>query len=259
MASRTGPSIDLNADLGEGFGAYRLGDDAALLGLVTSASIACGFHAGDPITMRETVDAAGRTGAVVGAHPGYPDRSGFGRRDLGASPAEVTADVLYQIGALQAIARAAGSRVRYVKPHGALYNRAARDAPTARAIAEAVRLADPSLVLLGLAGSAMIEAGRAAGIETAAEAFADRAYGPDGSLAPRSAAGAVLTDPDVVAARAVRLVTESTVEMLGGGVLRLHADSLCVHGDTPGALALVRAVRAALNAAGVSLSPFVRG
>jgi UPF0271 protein len=251
MPDRT---VDLNADLGEG-----CGDDATLVALVTSANVACGFHAGDPMTMRATVDAAVRAGAAVGAHPGYPDPRGFGRRDLAATPAEITADVLYQIGALQAICHAAGTRVRYVKPHGALYNRAAADAPAARAIAEAVRLADSSLVLLGLAGSALIAAGRAAGIPTAEEAFADRAYAPDGSLVPRSVPGAVLTEPAAVAARAVRLATAGAVDALGGGTIRLHADSLCLHGDTPGALALAHAVRRALAECGVTLAPFAHG
>jgi 5-oxoprolinase (ATP-hydrolysing) subunit A len=251
MPDRT---VDLNADLGEGYG-----DDATLVGLVTSANIACGFHAGDPMIMRATVDAATRAGAAVGAHPGYPDRQGFGRRDLAASPAEITADVLYQIGALQAICRAAGTRVRYVKPHGALYNRAAVDVKAARAIAEAVRLADAALVLLGLAGSVMIDAARAAGLAVAQETFADRAYAPSGTLVPRGVPGAVLTDPELVARRAVRMAGDGTVEALGGGTVALRADSLCVHGDTPGALAIVRAVRQALAEAGFTLAPFARG
>ena len=248
-----GRTVDLNADMGE-----AQGDDAALVGLVTSANVACGFHAGDPMIMRATVDAAVRAGVAVGAHPGYPDPRGFGRRDLAATPAEITADVLYQIGALQAVCRAAGTRVRYVKAHGALYNRAAKDAPAAKAIAEAVRLADPSLVLLCLAGSLMIECARTVGVTAAEEAFADRAYAPDGSLVSRSVAGAVLTDPEVVAQRAVRMVTEGTVEALGGGVVQVRADSLCVHGDTPGALDLVRAVRRALTAHGLTLAPFAQ-
>ena len=248
MPDRT---VDLNADMGEG-----CGDDATLVGLVTSANVACGFHAGDPMIMRATVDAAVRAGVAVGAHPGYPDPRGFGRRDLAATPAEITADVLYQVGALQAICKAAGTRVRYVKAHGALYNRAAKDAPAARAIAEAVRLADPSLVLLCLAGSLMIDCARAAGVAVAEEAFADRAYSSDGSLVSRSVSGAVLTDPEIVSSRAVRMVTEGTVEALGGGTVRLRADSLGVHGDTPGALELVRAVRRALTECGITLAPF---
>src|SRR5215472_1779859 len=217
MPDRT---VDLNADLGEG-----CGDDAALVGLVTSANVACGFHAGDPMIMRATVDAAVRAGVAVGAHPGYPDRQGFGRRDLAATPAEITADVLYQIGALQAVCRAAGTRVRYVKAHGALYNRAAKDAAAAKAIVEAVRLADPSLVLLCLAGSLMIDCARDGGVAAAQEAFADRAYATDGTLVSRSVPDSVLTDPDVVSARAVRMITEGAVEALGGGTVRLRADS----------------------------------
>jgi 5-oxoprolinase (ATP-hydrolysing) subunit A len=248
MPDRT---VDLNADLGEG-----CGDDATLVGLVTSANVACGFHAGDPTIMQATVHAAVRAGVAVGAHPGYPDPRGFGRRDLAATPAEITADVLYQIGALQAICRAAGTRVRYVKPHGALYNRAAADAKAARAIADAVRQADPSLVLLGLAGSLMIDAAREAGIAAAGEAFADRAYAADGSLVSRNVPGSVITDPATVAARAVRMMTDGTVDVLGGGTLRVHAASLCVHGDTPGALAIARAVRQALAEKGYALAPF---
>ena len=246
-----GRTVDLNADMGE-----AQGDDTTLVGLVTSANVACGFHAGDPMTMRATVDAAVRVGIAVGAHPGYPDRQGFGRRDLAATPAEITADVLYQIGALQAVCHAAGARVRYVKPHGALYNRAAKDAAAAKAIAEAVRLADSSLVLLGLAGSLMIDCARAVGVAAAEEAFADRAYSPDGSLVSRTIPGSVLTDPAIIASRAVRMMTAGEVETLGGGTIRLRADSLCVHGDTPGALDIVRAVRRALTDHGVTLAPF---
>jgi UPF0271 protein len=246
-----GRTVDLNADMGE-----AQGDDATLVGLVTSANVACGFHAGDPMTMRATVDAAVRAGVAVGAHPGYPDRQGFGRRDLAATPAEITADVLYQIGALQAVCRAAGARVRYVKPHGALYNRAAKDATAAKAIAEAVRLADPSLVLLGLAGSLMIDCARAVGVAAAEEAFADRAYSVDGTLVSRNVPGSVLTDPAIISARAVRMMTAGEVETLGGETIRLRADSLCVHGDTPGAFDIVRAVRRALTDRGVTLAPF---
>jgi 5-oxoprolinase (ATP-hydrolysing) subunit A len=250
MPERT---VDLNADVGE-----AQGDDATVVGLVTSANVACGFHAGDPLIMRATVDAAVRSGVAVGAHPGYPDPRGFGRRDLGATPDEIVADVVYQIGALQAIAHAAGTRVRYVKAHGALYNRAAKDAAAARAIVEAVQLTDPTLVLLGLAGSVMIDAADAAGVPAAEEAFADRAYAADGTLVPRSVPGAVLTDPATVAARAVRIATEGAVDTIDGGTVRLRADSLCVHGDTPGALALIRAIRRALGEAGLQLAPFAR-
>jgi UPF0271 protein len=248
--------IDLNADLGEGFGAYRAGDDAGLLEVVTSANVACGFHAGDPLVMRRTVASAAARGVAVGAHPGYPDLLGFGRRDLAASGEEVTAYVVYQVGALHAFCAAAGTRLRYVKAHGALYNRAARDASTARAIAEGVRLADPSLALLGLAGSEMIRAAEAAGIRAAAEAFVDRAYLPTGELVPRSQPGATLHDADEVAARAVRMAREGTVAAIDGSVLSVRPDSLCVHGDNPEALAIVRAVRQRLEAEGIRVAPF---
>lgn len=249
-------TIDLNADVGEGFGQYRLGDDAQLMPFLSSASVACGFHAGDPITMRETVAAAVLHGTAVGAHPGYPDLQGFGRRDLAATPAEITAYVLYQIGALGAVCRAAGTRLRYVKAHGALYNRGAADLTVAAAIAEAVRLADPGLVLLGLAGSRLIDAGRDAGLRIAAEAFADRAYAPDGSLVSRSVPGAVIHDVEVVAARAVRLVAMGRVTTIDGADVAVQADSICVHSDTPGALALVRAIRARLAADGIAIAAF---
>jgi 5-oxoprolinase (ATP-hydrolysing) subunit A len=238
------PTIDLNADMGEGFGPYRPANDAELLTLVTSASIACGFHAGDPVVMRETVAGAVRRGVAIGAHPGYPDLLGFGRRALAASADEVTAYVIYQVGALAAVCHAAGTRLRYVKPHGALYNRAVSDPPTAAAIANGIRMVDSSLVLLGLAASALIEAGRTAGLRTAAEAFIDRAYQPDGTLMPRDVAGAVLTDQTTVVGSAVRLALDG------------RADSLCVHGDTVGAPALLRAVRDALEARGVTIAPF---
>jgi UPF0271 protein len=251
-------SIDINADLGEGFGAYRLGDDPELLQLVTSANIACGFHAGDPIIMRATVAHAAAHGVSIGAHPGYPDLLGFGRREIGASPAEISAYVVYQTGALQAVCRAAGTRLRYVKAHGALYNRAARDLAAAAAIADAVRMVDPDLMLLGLAGSHLVAAGRAAGLRTAAEAFADRAYAADGSLVPRSEPGAVIHDVGSVVARTVQLVTEHSVATASGERLTVQADSICVHGDTPGALQLVRAIRSGLTAAGVALAPFAR-
>jgi 5-oxoprolinase (ATP-hydrolysing) subunit A len=232
-------TIDLNADVGEG-----APDDTELLARVTSASIACGFHAGDALIMRQTVATAARHGVTIGVHPSYPDIAGFGRRAMDATVDQVTAYVIYQIGALDAVCRAAGTRIRYVKPHGALYNRAATDTATAGAIANAIRLVDPSLWLLGLAGSALIEAGQALGLRTASEAFVDRAYQPDGTLVPREVPGAVLTDIPTIVAGAVRLVRES------------RADSLCVHSDTPGAVALVLAVRAALEAQGVSIAPF---
>jgi len=249
-------SIDLNADLGEGFGAYHLGDDRELLALVTSANIACGFHAGDPLIMRTTVEVAAARGVAIGAHPGYPDLMGFGRRELGATAREITAYLIYQIGALQAVCRAAGTRLRYVKAHGALYNRAVADAEAAAAIADAVRAVDPGLTLLGLAGSQLLVAARAAGLPVASEAFADRAYARDGSLVSRSKPGAVLRDVEAVVTRAVRMVTTGQVTSIEGEELQVHADSLCVHGDTPGALDLLRAIRRGLATAGVAVTPF---
>jgi UPF0271 protein len=248
-------TVDLNADMGEGFGRYRLDDDA-LLGAVTSASIACGFHAGDPVVMRDTVVNAAERGVAIGAHPGYPDLVGFGRRDLAATAAEIEAFVVYQIGALQGICAAAGGRLRYVKAHGALYNRAARDVPTADAIARAVRAVDPSLALLGLAGSALIDAAERAGIRGVSEAFVDRAYRSDGTLVPRTESNSVLTDVDAVAERALRMVETGTVHAVDGSVLNLRAESLCTHGDGPHALEIVRAVRRRLESAGVVVAAF---
>ncbi len=249
-------SIDLNADLGEGFGAYRHDQDAELLTLVTSANVACGFHAGDPLIMRATVAGAVTHGVAVGAHPGYPDLLGFGRRDLGATTAEITAFMIYQVGALQAMCQAAGTRLRYVKAHGALYNRAVVDRSVAEAIAEGVRAADPQLTLLGLANSHLITAARAAGLRTAAEAFADRAYTRDGSLVPRSQAGAVLHDVNAVVARTVRMALTGRVISIDGEELSVNPDSICVHSDTPGAIDLLRAIRRGLADAGVKVAPF---
>ena len=243
--------------MGEGFGRYRLNDEA-LLATVTSASIACGFHAGDPVVMRETVASALTRGVRIGAHPGYPDLVGFGRRDLAVTPSEVEAIVVYQIGALQAVCAAAGARLRYVKPHGSLYNRAARDAATADAIARAVRSVDSSLILLGLARSALIEAADRVGIRSVSEAFVDRAYRSDGSLVPRTEPGAVLTDVGAVADRALRMVETGTVLAADGSVVRMRAESLCVHGDDRDAAAIVRAVRTRMEQAGVSVAPFAQ-
>ena len=249
-------TIDLNADLGEGFGRYRLTDDDALLSLASSANIACGFHAGDPVIMDRTVRAARERGVAIGAHPSYPDLVGFGRRDMDATPEEITAFVRYQIGALEAFCRAAGTRLRYVKPHGALYNRAARDPRTAGAIAEGVRQATPHLVLLGLAGSELLAAAAKVGVASAAEAFIDRAYLSDGTLVPRTRPGAVIEDAAAAVARAVALARRQPIRAIDGTELRIRADSLCVHGDTPDAVALLRAVRSGLEAEGVSIAPF---
>ncbi len=240
--------MDLNADVGESYGAWTLGDDEAVLNVVTSANVACGFHAGDPLTLLRTVTAAAGRGVTVGAQVSYPDLVGFGRRDMELTSEEITADVLYQVGALQGLARAAGTTVRYVKPHGALYNRAARDPAVAAAVAAGAAAHD--LPLLLLAGSPGQAATGALG-----ECFADRGYTPDGRLVPRREPGAVLTDPAEVAARAVRMAAGS-VTATDGTELPLTAVSTCLHGDTPGAAELARAVRAALTAAGVPLAPF---
>jgi UPF0271 protein len=254
----SGRTNDHNADMGEGFGRYRLNDEQ-LLDLVTSASIACGFHAGDPVVMRESVIGAVRRGVVIGAHPGYPDLVGFGRRELAATPDEIHAFVAYQVGALQGICAAAGGRLRYVKPHGALYNRAARDEAAADAIARAVRAVDGSLALLALAGSAMIAAAQRAGIRAVSEAFVDRAYRADGTLVPRGESGAVLSDIESVAERALRIVQEGRVRAIDGSEIELEAESLCTHGDGPHAAAIVGAVRRRLEADGVTVAAFARG
>ena len=248
--------MDLNSDLGEGYGHWALGDDAALLEVVTSANVACGFHAGDPATIDRTVRTATEHGVAIGAQVSYPDLVGFGRREIDEAPDDLTADVLYQIGALEAFARAAGSRVRYVKPHGALYNRIARDPVQAAAVVEAVRRYDPALPLLTLPGSAAMDAAREAGVPVVAEGFADRAYTADGRLVSRREPGAVLHDPERVAARALVMATEHRVEAVDGTQVAVEVRSLCVHGDTPGAVDLARQVRAALEQAGVTLEPF---
>ncbi|MBD8061365.1 LamB/YcsF family protein [Actinomycetaceae bacterium Sa1BUA1] len=248
--------IDLNADVGESFGAWTMGDDAAILRVVTSANVACGFHAGDPRTARRTCALAAEAGVAVGAHVAYRDLAGFGRRFLDVDPGELTDEVVYQIGALQALAAAAGTAVRYVKPHGALYNAIVHHRAQARAVAAAVRTVDPGLPILVLPGTVIEEEARAAGLRPVVEAFADRAYLPDGTLVPRSRPGAVVTDPQEVADRVVRMATEGTVTAVDGTAVRVRAESVCVHGDTPGAVALATAVREALDAAGVLVAGF---
>ena len=252
-----GPAVDLNADLGEGFGAWRLGDDDALLSVVTSANVACGFHAGDPLILRRCCATAAGRGGTIGAQVSYRDLAGFGRREMDVPPDELPAEVLYQIAALDGIARAEGSRVRYVKPHGALYNRIARDPVQARAVAAAVAAYDPTLPLLTLPGSVAAQAAADAGLRAAAEAFADRAYTAEGTLVSRREPGAVLTDPAEVTERAVTMATRGRVQSADGQPVTVHAESICVHGDTPGAVELARAVRRGLAAAGVRLAPFV--
>jgi UPF0271 protein len=246
-------TVDLSADAGEK--ATDHADEDVLIELVTSVSVACGFHAGDPATMRRTVETAVRHGVTVGAHPSYLDREGFGRRPLDVAPARIADDVLYQLGALDAMARASGTRVRYVKPHGALYHRVDVDDRCARAVAEAARVFG-DLTLVASAGSAARLAALHLGVAVAAEAFADRGYLADGRLAPRTSPGAVLTHPEVAARQAVSLATEGVVTALDGTKVTVAAASICVHGDTPGALSIARAVRAALEAAGVTIAPF---
>lgn len=243
--------IDLNCDMGESFGAWTMGQDEAVLPFVTSANVACGFHAGDPRVMLATVRAAVRHGVRVGAHVSLPDLQGFGRREMKVTPDEAHAFTLYQLGALDGVARACGVKLAHVKPHGALYNMAARDAALSSAIAAAVAAFDRALVLFGLAGGALVAAGRAAGLRVAEEAFADRSYEPDGQLTPRGIPGAVLSDPAAAAAQAVALATRGEVVARGGGLLRLRADTICVHGDRPDAAAFARALREALSTAGL--------
>jgi UPF0271 protein len=246
--------IDLNADVGEGFGVYPgAGDDARLLTIVTSANVAAGFHAGDPSVLRDTIRAARRGGAAIGAHPSFPDLVGFGRREMTVSPQEAEDFVLYQIAAVAGVAAAEGATLQHVKPHGALFNMAARDAALAGAIARATAAFDRSLVLFGLPGSELLEAGRAAGLRVAAEAFADRAYEPDGSLVSRKKPGAVIHDPNLVVSRAVRMATERVVLAVDGSTIPLAVDTICVHSDTPGAVDLAARLRAGLESAGVSV------
>ena len=247
--------VDLNSDLGESFGAYKIGMDADILQYVSSANVACGFHAGDPLVMEETVRLAKKAGAAVGAHPGYPDLQGFGRRNMICTPKEVKAYVKYQLGALLAFTRTAGIPLQHCKPHGALYNMAAKDKALAAAIAEAVADVDAGIILLGLAGSAMTEAGKETGLRIAGEVFADRAYQADGSLVPRSMPGAVIHDTEEALSRTVRMVKEGIVTAVTGETVPLTADSICVHGDNPSALAFVKAIRERLETEGVSVVP----
>jgi UPF0271 protein len=250
--------IDLNSDLGESFGIYTLGNDRDLMESITSANVAGGFHAGDPTVIRETIRLARDRGVAVGAHPGFPDLAGFGRREMSASPREVEDLVLYQVAAVAGIAKAEGIALQHVKAHGALYNMAARDADLARAIAAAVARLDSTLILFGLPDSEILRAGRSMGLRVAAEGFADRAYEPDGSLVSRAKPGAVIHDPDRVAGRVVRMITDRTVVAVDGSILALEVDTVCVHGDTEGAPLLARELRARLGRAGVSVIPIGR-
>jgi len=246
--------IDLNADVGESFGPWAMGDDAALLRLVSSANVACGFHAGDAVTALGTCRMAAAAGVSVGAHVGYRDLAGFGRRFVEVDPAELAAEVVYQVGALRALAAVAGTTVRHVKPHGALYNALIHHDRQAAAVVDAVRLLGDGLSLLVLPGSVVQLLAQQAGLPTVVEAFADRAYLPDGSLVPRGQPGAVLHDADVIAARVVQMVVEGTVEAIDGTLLELRPQSVCLHGDTPGAVTIATAVRGVLDAAGVRVT-----
>ncbi|OIJ65559.1 LamB/YcsF family protein [Streptomyces mangrovisoli] len=249
-------SIDLNADLGEGFGRWRLTDDEQLLSVVTSANVACGFHAGDAATMRRVCALAAERGVAIGAQVSYRDLAGFGRRAMDVPPAELAAEVAYQTGALEVFARAAGARVAYVKPHGALYNRVVHDEGQAAAVVEGVLLAGAALPVLGLPGSRLLELAAKAGLPAVPEAFADRAYTARGTLVPRGEDGAVVTDPADVVERAMGIATAGTVVSHTGEPVEVRARSLCLHGDTPGAVELARRVRRRLEAAGARLESF---
>ncbi len=247
--------VDLNCDLGESFGAYTIGMDEQVIPLISSANIACGYHASDPLVMQRTVRLAREAGIGIGAHPGFPDLMGFGRRNMNVSPAEAAAYVTYQLGALYAFARSAGVKIQHVKPHGALYNMAGRDYDLALAIARAVQAFDPALILLGLSGSESIRAAREIGLPAAQEVFADRAYMPDGSLMPRNREGAVIHDEEEAVRRTVRMVTEHKVAAADGQDIEIIPDSICVHGDNVKALAFVTRIRRALEAEGVTIAP----
>ncbi len=249
-------AIDVNSDLGESYGIWTLGDDAAMLGLVTSANVACGFHAGDPSVLRATCRLAVEHDVAIGAQVSFADLAGFGRRHVDMEPDELRDAVLYQLGALDAFAQVAGAEIAYVKPHGALYHATAIDHAAARAVIDAAAEYDPSLAVLGLPDSELLAAADAAGLEAVPEAFADRAYRPDGGLVSRREPNSVLIDPDEVAQRAVRLATDNEVVAIDGTVVSVRARSICVHGDTPGSVDLARAVRSALDAAGVGVYRF---
>ncbi len=248
--------IDLNADLGEGFGVWRLGDDDAMLGIVTSANVACGFHAGDPAGLLRVCRSAAERGVRIGAQVSYRDLAGFGRRFIDVAAEDLVADVVYQIGALQAIAGASGSAVSYVKPHGALYNTIVTNREQAAAVAEAVGLVDATLPVLGMAGSVFFDEAARVGLPTVAEAFADRAYRPDGRLVSRREPGAVLDDPAAIAERVVTMVSSGQVTAVDGTQIAVSVESICVHGDSPGAVEIATAVRDRLEAAGIEIKAF---
>jgi len=247
--------VDINSDVGESFGAYSIGHDTGLMKSITSANIAAGFHAGDPSVLRATIRTAKAHGVAVGAHPGFPDMVGFGRRELNVTAREAEDLVLYQVAAVAGVASAEGMRIQHVKPHGALFNMAVRNAELAAAIARAVAAFDPMLLLFGLPGSEILKAGRSEGLRVAAEVFADRAYEPDGSLASRRKPGSVIHDAEMVVERAVRMVKDHTVVAIDGSVVPLQADTICVHGDTPGSDDLAASIRAGLERAGITVKP----
>ena len=247
--------IDLNCDLGESFGAYKLGLDDQVLPYISSANVACGFHASDPVVMDKTVALAKDAGVAVGAHPGYPDLQGFGRRNMTIPPREVKAMVMYQIGALQAFCTARGLKLQHVKPHGALYNMAGKDEALAMAVCEAIQAVDDSLILLGLSGSKMLEAADKIGLRSAREVFADRAYEEDGSLVARTKPGAMITDEDEAVERVIRMIREGRVTAVTGKDISIRADSVCVHGDSRKALAFVQKTRTALTAEHIQIVP----
>lgn len=248
-------AIDLNSDLGEAFGPWPMGDDQAMLQLVSSANIACGFHAGDPLVMHRTVKAALAAGVGIGAHPGYPDLQGFGRRPMALSTPEIEALMAYQIGALKGIAAACGAVLGHVKPHGALNNLAAQDITVARAVAQGIHQTDPRLIFLAPAGSAMVTAGREVGLAVAQEVFADRNYDDHGNLVPRSRMDAMVHDPRQAAENVLRMVTRGVLRSVNGTDIACQAQSVCVHGDDPAAVELARILRQSLTDAGISISP----
>ena len=249
-------TVDLNSDLGEGYGHWSLGDDDALLPIVTSANVACGFHAGDATIMRRVCERAVEHGVVIGAQVGYQDLAGFGRRFIDIEPTELTQDLIYQIGALEGFARVAGSRVRYVKPHGALYNAIVHHEEQAAAVVQAVVDYDHALPVVGLPGSAWLRQAAEAGLTVVHEAFADRAYTPQATLVPRNRAGAVLRDADEIAQRCLAMATDGRITDIDGGPLTIRPASICVHSDTPGALTIAKQVRTSLERVGVTVAPF---
>lgn len=246
--------VDLNSDIGESFGNYKLGLDEEVIQHISSANIACGWHAGDPVVMEKTVEIAVKKGVAVGAHPGYPDLMGFGRREMVVTAEEAKAYVKYQIGALWGFAKSKGVKIQHIKPHGALYNMAAINPALAKAIAEAVYEVDPNMILVGLANSELIKAGKEVGLKVANEVFADRAYNPDGTLVSRKLEGAVIHDPDKAMARVVRMVKEGKVEAINGEDIEIQADTICVHGDNPQAVAFVDAIRRTLEDEGIQVA-----